>query len=91
MKISSICCTAGYALQRAACLMASPTLYNLFFCNTACTVGSKIPTLPLEGTTQWSYRTYSHQPFNIGIKSLHAMLPDKIFYWGFCFLIREFH
>jgi hypothetical protein len=29
-------------------------------------------------------------PFNTGIKSLRATPPDKIFYWGFCFLNREF-
>jgi hypothetical protein len=29
-------------------------------------------------------------PFNAGIKSLRATLPDEIFYWGFCFLNREF-
>jgi hypothetical protein len=27
-----------------------------------------------------------HQPFNSGIKSLRATLPDEIFYWGVCFL-----
>jgi hypothetical protein len=25
------------------------------------------------------------QPFNAGIKSLRATLPDEIFDWGFCF------
>jgi hypothetical protein len=29
-------------------------------------------------------------PFNAGIKSLLATLPDKIFYWEFCFLNRAF-
>jgi hypothetical protein len=30
------------------------------------------------------------QPFNAGIKSLRAALPDEMFYWGFCFLNRAF-
>jgi hypothetical protein len=29
------------------------------------------------------------EPFNAGIKSLHATLPDEIFYWGFCLYMRE--
>jgi hypothetical protein len=30
------------------------------------------------------------EPFNAGIKSLFATLPDEIFYWGFYFLNRAF-
>jgi hypothetical protein len=34
--------------------------------------------------------TYDINPFNTGIKSLRATLPDEIFYWGFFFLNRAF-
>jgi hypothetical protein len=30
------------------------------------------------------------KPFNAGIKSFRATLPDEIFYWEFCFLKRAF-
>jgi hypothetical protein len=29
-------------------------------------------------------------PFNAGIKSLRATLPDEMFYWEFCFLNGAF-
>jgi hypothetical protein len=29
-------------------------------------------------------------PFNAGIKSLRATLPDEIFYWEFCYLNHAF-
>jgi hypothetical protein len=34
----------------------------------------------------WWTSSKVHQPFNAGIKSVRTTLPDKIFYWGFCFL-----
>jgi hypothetical protein len=34
------------------------------------------------------HRSQEDKPFNAGIKSLRATLPDDIFYRGFCFFNR---
>jgi hypothetical protein len=36
-----------------------------------------------DGTVKLSY-SERDQPFNAGIKSLRATLPDESFSWGFC-------
>jgi hypothetical protein len=63
---------------------------------TACSVRSPHrPGLLAAGSaryTIWSFAADGNRisPFNAGIKSLRATLPNEIFYWGFCFLNRAF-
>jgi hypothetical protein len=49
-----------------------------------------IKKLSVSTTHIYSTKHFIHKPFNAGIKSLGATLPDESFYFGFCFLNRAF-
>jgi hypothetical protein len=52
------------------------------------TLYSSVRTTLVHNHTKYLVPFTKFEPFNTGIKSLRAALPDEIFYWGVCFLNR---
>jgi hypothetical protein len=71
-------CTSG--------LRTSNRHLQLDWTGRSCGLASQVTEPHINGLL--TMRPYS--PYNAGIKSLRATLPDEIFYWSFCFLNRVF-